>query len=388
MSTRLPEDAEGTAEPVAIVGAGIAGLTAALAFARAGTAVVLHERAPRIEPVGAGIQLSANALRVLDRLGVLEALRPKGVAARSVALRSAFGGRVLAEVPVTSADGVGYLAIHRADLQECLLNAVRAAPLVRLRLASEFERAVPTTGGVRLSFREGSGETRHESAALVVGADGVRSAVAASLGLPPHCDTGLVATRLRAVNEAARPFERIEAWLGPRRHAVAYPMEGGRSVNVVLIGPADDLAGTLRGYARWDSGLRALLDRSEAVGTWPLLTSEAKRNLVQGPNTVLIGDAAHAVLPFAAQGAAMAIEDAYVLAGRLAGVKSTEVAHSLQLFQAQRQERLGRVRARVRFHHFVYHLPRPFSFGRDAALALRAPNSLRNDLAWLYDWRP
>ena len=343
------------------------------------------ERAPRIEPVGAGIQLSANALRVLDRLGLLPALAPRGVEAGSVILRSARNGRVLATVPVSASDGIGYLAVHRADLQDCLLSAAEREPVIDIALATTLERFTATPDGVELAVREASGELRTEAAPILIGADGVRSAVAAHLGLPAPTDTGLVAARFVAPNVSGA--DRIEAWLGPKRHAVAYPMSGGRSVNIVLIAPGK--APVLPGFERWDPRLRTHLEKAEPVGSWPLLVTEPGRRLDQSERVCLIGDAAHAMLPFAAQGAAMAIEDGFVLARHLSGgIAREDVSGALSRFQSAREARLARVRSRVAFHRFVYHLPFPLSLGRDAAMAMRSPEKLRADLAWLYDWSP
>lgn len=300
-------------------------------------------------------------------------------------LRGARNGRVLATVPVSASDGIGYLAVHRADLQDCLLAAAEREPLIDIALATTLEGFSSDSRGAELAVRDAAGELRTETAALLIGADGVRSAVAAGLGLRAPTDTGLVAARFVAPN--ASGADRIEAWLGPKRHAVAYPMSGGRSVNIVLIAPGKDPV--LPGFAHWDRRLRDLLETAEPVGSWPLLVTEPERRLVQGERICLIGDAAHAMLPFAAQGAAMAIEDGYVLARHLSGgIEAEDVPGSLSRFQSAREARLARVRSRVAFHRLVYHLPFPLSLGRNAAMALRSPERLRSDLAWLYDWSP
>lgn len=370
--------------PIAIAGAGTAGLVAALSLARAGFAVRLFERAPALEAVGAGIQLSPNALRVLDRLGVLPAVAASGVAAASVTLRAARNGRALAEVPVEAGDGTGYLAIHRADLQDALLSAARREERIRIELGTAVTGAAPGPGGsVLVGLRDASGLERSEDAALLVGADGVRSAVAAGLGLSPARETGIAAARFVAPNDGT--FERIEAWLGPRRHAVAYPMRGGREVNLVLVGPQDD-GEPARAFAGWDARLRETVAGGRFMGVWPLL--ETDRPLVPAPGVVLVGDAAHAMLPFAAQGAAMAIEDGYVLARTLGPDADGDRERALERFAQARAARLQAVRRRVAFHRFTYHLPFPFSLGRDLTLALRPAASLRRDLAWLYEWTP
>lgn len=374
------------ARPIAIVGAGIAGLTAALAFARAGSSVAVFERTAELKAVGAGIQLSPNALRVLDRIGVLPELTRRSVSAASVVLRSNASGRVLAEVPVTASDGTGYLAVHRADLQDALLRAAQAQEGIQMHFGRELVGIEEHPSRVAIHLRNTAGRDEHLDFGLLVGADGVRSQVARSCGLPAARDTGLVAARFTASNDEVRPLDRIEAWLGPRRHAVAYPMSGGREINIVLIAPAESVEALRHGFRRWDIRLLDLVDRATFNGTWPLSQSENGRPLVPARRICLIGDAAHAMLPFAAQGAAMAIEDGFVLAEALVG--SSDMAQGLAAFEAARAPRLDAVRKRVRFHRFTYHLPRPFDLGRDLTLALRPAASLQRDLSWLYDWKP
>ncbi len=290
-------------------------------------------------------------------------------------------------MPVAASDGVGYLAVHRSDLQDGLLSAARRDRLISIEFGTTLADFTVGPGGVILTVKDAADVERIDGAPLLIGADGVRSAVAESLGLPPARDTGLVAARFAAPIEGGAAQGEIEAWLGPRRHAVAYPMSSGRAVNIVLIAPSAEPV--LPGFSRWDPRLRGLLSRAEPVGTWPLMTTEPERRLDQNGRVCLIGDAAHAMLPFAAQGAAMAIEDGYVLAQNLAQAGAgAKFGEALARFQAERQTRLAKVRSRVAFHRFVYHLPFPASLGRDAALALRSPESLRADLAWLYDWMP
>ena len=377
--------------PIIIVGAGIAGLCAAIGLSRAGFPVELYERASELEAVGAGIQLSPNALRVLDRLGVLAEIGALGVPARSVTLRSGRSGRVVARVPVEAADGTGYLAVHRADLQLALLAALRGHTNVQLRLGMVLESAEEQDERVVLSFRRHSdGAIERRETWLAIGADGVKSKLAQSLGLPPPRASGLVAARFSLDFDGADEptLNGIEAWLGPRRHAVAYPVRGGSQVNIVLISPeAETELEVVAGFGAWDTRLNTMVCGAQFQGLWPLATSEPERRLVHGEWLCLIGDAAHAMLPFAAQGAAMAIEDAWVLSSELARVCDHPRA-ALARFEAARLPRLEAVRRRVAFHRFVYHLPRPFSFGRDMTLAFRSPEKLRSDLAWLYDWSP
>ena len=357
-----------------------------------GFEVEIFERAPQLEEAGAGLQLSPNALRVLDRLGLGRALGAKGVSARSVTLRSLRSGRRIAEVPVTAGDGTPYLSIHRADLQAVLLDAVRRASSITLKTGTTLESLQRHHEGSRLQLRTAGGTYAAGPYPLIVAADGIRSAVAARFALPPARPSGWIAWRGTVSGRAAPPLETIVAWLGPDRHAVAYPVAAGTATNLVLIehtGP--DEAAAHSGPDRRFGLTPVLGTYVEAAGDrmtpWPLSTVPAARPWrLPEDRIVLIGDAAHAMLPYAAQGAAMAIEDAAVLASALAS--ASDVPAALRRYDAERRPRVDRVRRRAEFHEFVYHLARPFSLGRDAVLALRPSKGLRNDLGWLYDWQP
>ncbi len=364
-----------------IAGAGIAGLTTALALARRGWNVRLRERAARLETVGAGIQLSPNALDVLERLGV--AIGSVGVAADHVILRDGPSGRRIAAVPVGSSDGRGYRVLHRADLQRVLLDAVEADPRIELHLAQNLVSLEAKPKGARAGFETPAGLFQ-DDADLIVAADGVRSAAARLLHLSAPRASGAVALRFSApADPSDPPTAAIEAWLGARRHAVRYRIDAEGLQNLVVIVPDSDPS--LEPVLRWDPRLARLIERAEPLGTWPLSTVEPRWRTDDAMPLAFVGDAAHAMLPYAAQGAAMAIEDAYVLAAVVD--EGGDLPAALRRYEALREPRLRKVLARVAFHRRVYHLPRPISFARDAALALRSPASLRRDLAWLYDWR-
>ncbi|WP_152045717.1 FAD-dependent monooxygenase [Aureimonas psammosilenae] len=368
--------------PVLVVGAGISGLTAALAFAKRGFSVQLLERAGKLEEVGAGLQLSPNALRVLQRLDVLPAIRCHAVEADAVTLADFTSGRELARVPVKGRDGIGYLSILRAHLQAALAEAVAAEPLIDLRLGCEITALRSEGAKATLTVRRQDGVIENAQAEVLVAADGVRSSVGGLLGHVPAKPSGDVAWRM-LVDQLAGSG--IRAWLGAGIHAVAYPVDAGRRTNLVVVLPEarSDLQEATR---RAEPELRRLVAAARDPSCWPLSTADRVRRTGDPQGLLLVGDAAHAMLPYAAQGAAMAIEDGYVAAWCLSAEKDPLAAW--RRFETMRRERWSKVRKRVAFHRFVYHLPKPISRFRDLALALRTPARNAADLAWLYDWEP
>lgn len=369
-------------EPVLVVGAGIAGLTAAVALAKRGFAVEVFERADNLKEVGAGIQLSPNALRVLDRLGLLPALRERGVAASAVSLRDFRSGHPLASVPVRGRNGTPYLSLLRSELQGVLFDAVRQASTIRLHLGAELVAASRDDASTVLSF-SGS-DPRDATGRAVIAADGVRSSVAAAFGHAAAQSSGEVAWRLTLAAEGEAP-DGIVAWLGPRSHAVAYPVDRGRRINVVVATRADaERPGTL--LESRDGLLRRIAAKFEDATAWPLLTCDRRRRPGDPAGLLLLGDAAHAMLPYAAQGAALAIEDGFVAAECLSA--ASDAASAWMRFEAVRRPRWEKVRRRVAFHQTVYHLSPPLAAARNAVLRLRSEASLGRDLGWLYDWEP
>lgn len=387
---------------VAIAGAGIAGLAAALSFASRGLAVRVLERAPQLEEVGAGIQLSANATRILARLGLLEAVERDAVAPAAVELRRASSGRSIASVPLGEAAtrrwGGPYLTVHRADLHTVLADAARANPLISLETGVTVAAAAFRPGGVSLTVkRDGASET--VSCDLAVGADGVRSALRATGTLArPDRFSGYVAWRATAAPQACgdlMPTDRVSAFLHPRFHIVAYPLRRGEIVNLVAITrmpvPDEAGAGAPRGMLP-PAVIAGAADEIDALAAgldtwlpWPINGVDAEAPWVEPAGLALIGDAAHAMGPYAAQGAVMAIEDAAALAAAVAA-QPGDLAGALRRYEAARRERVRQVARRGAFNRFVWHASGPVALGRDAVLALRRPQSLAADLDWLYGY--
>jgi salicylate hydroxylase len=376
------------AKHAAIVGAGIAGLTAALALARRGISSEIFEQAPELTEVGAGLQISPNASRILAELGVLARLTDAWLEPDSIQLISGTSLRLLAAVPAGSFArarwGAPYGVLHRSTLQQTLLDAVANEPLCQMHLGAQIK-------GRPLSDRQ---------ADLLIGADGVWSQVRESIeGSPLPRFSGNIAYRF-TVDAANAPafLERtsVSAILGPSAHLVCYPLREANRFNVVAItaGNAASHDWTnqpteaqrqqlLSRFSRWHPAIVELFAKTGDVTFWPLYETTNGR-WHDGHNCVLIGDAAHAMMPFAAQGAAMAIEDAYELA---LFAPSHPVAEALRLFEAHRTPRIARLRQRGAFNQFAYHARGPMRIGRDIVLALRPPQSLAADLDWIYGYR-
>lgn len=386
---------------VLVAGAGIGGLTAALALAGKGFKIIVAERAPRLEEAGAGLQLSPNASSVLISLGLLSSLETSAIAPDAVSVMSGPRGSELVRLPLDkSSPTAPYWVIHRADLQATLAAQANAHPLIELRLGCELENFATTTGGVVVNLRQGTTPQR-ETVAALIGADGLWSAVRRQLDpvIQPRF-TGLIAWRGTIENrlplgQAESP--RVQLWMGSNAHLVTYPMAHGQQTNVVAISsgqwhdqgwsvPATAAeAGAAFTASRWSEPARAIIASVTQWRKWALFTLPAPVTWADG-RVALLGDAAHAMLPFAAQGAGMAIEDAAILAGCL-GDTNDDVATALKRYTDLRRERVARVQNLARQNGRIYHLAGPAAAARDFAMQLLGGRRLLSRQNWIYDWR-
>ena len=391
---------------IIVAGAGIAGLTAALAFARRGFSVEIFERSESLVEVGAGLQLSPNATRILDRLGVLELLLPKAVRPQGVILRDARTLGELARVPLgASAEQrwrAPYLVVHRADLQAVLLEAVSRLPAIRLTKGAELRGSGDGSGVA--SFQAPGGTTADTNGLLLVGADGVWSSVRGLVGGGSSQFHGELAWRtvIQSDSEAGRAFasfasdDAVNAFLHSGFHLIAYPVRGGAAFNLVAFTPgkvltqgwADkaDIAMLKRAMRHTAPALARLAEDAGPWTAWPIHTVPAKTRWIAS-GVALIGDAAHAMTPFAAQGAAMAIEDADTLAAFVAD-RSGELNAALAAWEASRRPRVAAVARRGAFNHFAWQAWGPVALARNLELRTRPPEKLAADLDWLYGWEP
>lgn len=392
-----------------VIGGGIAGLGAALACARArpDVTVTLLERAPAFAEVGAGIQLGPNAVRVLHDWGLAEPLAAVAAFPQRLCVRAARDGAVLGGLTLGERArrryGAPYATIHRADLQGLLLDAVRELPAVALHTGAEIVTHAEDPQGVSVTTADGR---RWQGDALLA-ADGVWSRTRERVLADGRATfSGHVAYRgllpMADAPVAVRQTPQVVAWLGPRLHAVHYPVRGGAWLNVVVVveGPLPPTGAEGWDHAAQVAQLRAALgpvhaDFDAVVRAvpqwrlWPLYVREPMRGAYEhGRGRIaLLGDAAHPTRPYLAQGAAMALEDAWTL-GRLLQAQpgAPDWAGWLARWAESRWARNARVQARSRRNGTIFHATGLLRWGRDAAMAWLGERLL--DQPWLYGGPP
>lgn len=388
---------------ILIAGGGIGGLAASIGAACAGWDVRLFERAPEFTEVGAGVQIGPNVVRRLQAWGLQRELQAVAAFPDRLQVRSAVDGDVLAALPlgasVIQRYGAAYATIHRADLHALLLNEAQKRSGIHLNLNQTIDQHSQTGEVVTIRLQSG---VLVEGDALI-GADGLRSGTRARLlGEKVVRASGHLAYRAvvpqSQLPQAMRTTQ-VTAWLGPRLHVVQYPLRRGELMNVVAIrhgeSPADldswdhsvnaaDLDAALSGTC---NALRDLIHTVPEVSggwrLWPL----ADRPPVRGPEEMaqglvaLLGDAAHPMRPYLAQGAGMAIEDAAELQ-RALSMHDLEVDLRLRRYALNRWQRNARVQERSRRNGVIFHATGPVRWGRDLSLRLLGERLL--DVPWLY----
>ena len=360
-----------------VVGGGIGGLTAALALARRGARVIVHERAGAYREVGAGIQVSPNAVRVLEALGLRDAFHAASANSQGVELRDQGGALVLAMDFTRARPQASFRTVHRARLLQVLEDAARAAG-VEIRLGSPVE-TLP-------------------EAPLLIGADGLHSRVRVALNGPETpFFTGQTAWRAIIPAEAdARPVSQV--FMGPGRHLVSYPLGFGQRNIVAVVerdawtaeswSQTDDPQSLRRAFAGFGGPVPGWLSQVTATGLWGLFRHEVAARWQDGTRAIL-GDAAHPTLPFLAQGACMAIEDAWVLAACLDA--DPDQPRALARYQTLRRDRCARIVAAATANARNYHLSGPKRLAGHTALRLAnrlAPRAVFERFAWVYDHDP
>src|SRR5215470_9962400 len=385
---------------IAIVGGGLGGLAAALFLRKAGLDATVYEQDPELREVGAGIVVSPNMVRPLGALGLAQEL-----AASAVRLEAAWefrrwkDGRVLSVQPMGEECerlyGAHCYVAHRADL---LALFQQALPAQALRLDHRCVGVNQDERKAELTFTSRAGRKTKVTADVLIGADGIHSVVRQAIA--PKIDarfSGLCAFRCLVPSEKApptalRPVQTL--WLGPGRHFVHYPISGGRLVNIIAIVPAGawrteswtadgEISDLLAEFDGWDDRVRQLIVAASSTKRWAMYDRDPLERWSAG-RISLLGDAAHAMLPFIAQGAAQAVEDAVVLAGCLRSADPGSVPRALQRYEEIRRPRASQVQAMSRGREVRNHLPDGAEqHERDAELANGDP--LRQS-AWLYGY--
>ena len=372
-----------------VIGAGIGGLAVARAMALRGADVTVLEQAAEISEVGAGLQISPNGFAVLKALGLDQGLRAGAVQGRAVVLNDYQRGEVL-RLDLGLLEDQNYYFVHRADLIDLLANGAREAG-VKIRLLQKVDQIVP--GDAPKVILTNGAEIKAD---LVVGADGLHSRLRPVLnGDNPAFFTGQVAWRMIVPNDAGRGPE-AHVHMGPHRHLVSYPLRGGRDLNIVAVqertewaeeswSQRDDPEALRAVFKDFGPEVQGMLAKVREVHLWGLF-----RHMVapvwQGGGTALLGDAAHPTLPFMAQGAVMALEDAWVLADALA--REATVAKGLASYQHRRAARVRRVINAANGNARKYHLSfGPLRWAAHSALRLGgalAPTRMMTQFNWLY----
>ena len=386
--------------PVLIAGGGIGGLTTAIALGRKDIDSQVLERSAFDNEAGAGIQLGPNATRILGPLGVLDVLMPKTFRPEAVWLFDGLSGKKLATVPLGDTAerryGAPYLTAHRADLHEALRAA--AANARHVTLTPNFTVAsIEDGGGITVASLDGPSV----QGSALVGADGIWSTVRKWIAPEASLSfTGATAFRsLLPLGSLTSPFSEpiVGLWLGPRTHLVHYPVRSGEALNVVAVtetGRKEEgwnrsvETETVRAnFTRWCETAQGLLEFAPSWRAWSLFSLSALPQWHRGPIT-LLGDAAHPVLPYLAQGAALAIEDAATLADHLDAARGSPGA-AFQAYERVRGVRADRVRRTSQRLGRAYHIGDAGLGGmariaRNAILGLRGADATLRGFDWLY----
>ncbi|MEP1443260.1 MAG: FAD-dependent monooxygenase [Hyphomicrobiales bacterium] len=365
--------------PLTIVGAGIAGLTTALSLHQRGIASTIIEKRPSLADEGAGIQITPNAFHVLAGLGLGDVFKQRAHATQAVTLRVSTTHREIVQMPLgepfAKRHDAPYLVVHRADLMAILHQACKDA-------------------GIPIHF----GETLDEQTDTpIIGADGVWSTTRQRIGKVEAQFSNRIAFRSIIDAENGEAFDKthdVTVTFGSKAHFIYYPIKGGKQLNMVCIvqgakidnrwsAPATS-SEVLANLPNWSQPIKTLIKRTDDWQRWPLFTV-APESPWTNETTALIGDAAHAMVPFVAQGGAMAIEDAAVLAHAIATQPNTSTA--FKAYEVARKERVTKVWHEAMANGKRYHMSGLPALARNMALKTLGGERMAQRYNWIYDWR-
>ena len=397
---------------ILIAGGGIAGMAAGYAVARAGWQATVFERAAEFSQVGAGVQLGPNVTRILQAWGLGDAFTQVAAFPSCLHARSLTTGEVLATLPLkdfVKRYGAPYATLHRADLHGLLMQAATRQG-VQVQSNAAVKRVSQSLDAAMFEVMQ-QGQLLQHTATVAVAADGVWSPLRQQLlgdGLPNF--TGHIAYRALLAQADLPPHLRshdVSVWMGAHAHVVSYPVRGGEYLNVVCLAEGrllDDDANHLQALQTWNAqkseaqtlaelrhALRGactpLIDLMAACShwrLWPLCFRPAMQGAHQHVKgrVALMGDAGHPMLPYLAQGAGMAIEDAAELGAQLWTAKAANAPEQLQQFANARWQRNARVQARAKRNGRIFHVTGALGIGRD--LGLRLMGARLMNVPWLY----
>ena len=387
----------GTEQPFVIAGGGIGGLAAAVALARKGFAVRVLEQSSEFREVGAGIQLGPNIFRALDKLGLRNAVLADAWQPGALEMRDALDGHLVTRMPLNTdvfaaRFGEPYAVTHRADIHGSILKASRDSNLISLETSRRVVDFEEHGDGVGVTLDDGE---RVQGRALL-GADGLWSRIRERIlgdGAPRvsgHIAYRAVLRRADVPEDLWRPD--VVLWAGPKTHLVHYPLRRGELFNLVAVFHSDryeegwnaegDIGELMRCFQGQRPEVMRLLDKIETWRMWVLCDREPVKTWVRG-RVALMGDAAHPMLQYLAQGAAMAVEDAVRIADEVER-RPNDLAAAFAAYQDARYLRTGRVQLMARVYGEFYHARGVTAELRDRMLGARTPEQAYDGVAWLY----
>lgn len=387
---------------IIIAGGGIAGLAAALCLEKCGFRVLVFDKVKAFETIGAGIQLSPNAIRVLDEMGVGRQIRASSIALSGINISSAQSGKLINTVPlgdeVQRQYGLPYLTIHRSDLHSILLSACNAAADIDVKTGCSVDSVSSHRRGASAIINDGKSVDTISAKAVII-ADGIRSKLRENyLSEQPLEHSGYEAWRAMLPKELVPNFidtDFCHLSIGTNKHMIFYPVNSGRYVNMVFVVKSTQLDTAIERQAdpkKLEKKLHFTCKEIKSLtnipidwSIWPVMKCPPLKKWSNG-NVVAIGDAAHGIVPFAAQGAVMALEDAIVLASNLKNIKNTKSA--FKAYERTRRPRIKKITKLSNGNGDLYHMGIPFNFVRDFILSKTSPPKLLSRQHWIYKWEP